>query len=78
MLIDPKRHAELIATLETTGLHYHALGVAGARKAATSVEGTTTGELAAIAAAKAAWEVADKELADYRASKLWSGTHHSD
>jgi uncharacterized Zn-finger protein len=36
MPIDPKRHAELIETLETTGLHYHALGVAGALKAATS------------------------------------------
>jgi len=78
MLIDPKRHAALIAALETTGLHYHALGMAGARKAATSTEGTTTGELAALAAAKSAWEVADKALADYRASKLWSGTHHSD
>jgi hypothetical protein len=78
MLIDPKRHAELIAALETTGLHYHALGMAAARKAATSTEGTTTGELAALAAAKSAWEVADKALADYRASKLWSGTHHSD
>jgi len=78
MLIDPKRHAELIAALETTGLHYHALGMAGARKAATSTEGTTTGELAALAAAKSAWEVADKALADYRTSKLWSGTHHSD
>jgi len=73
MPIDPKRHAELIETLETTGLHYHALGVAGALKAASSVEGTTPGELAAIAAAKAAWEVADKALADYRASKLSGG-----
>jgi len=43
--------------------------VAGGRKAANSVEGTTTIELAAIAAAKAAWEVADKALADYRAGK---------
>jgi len=74
MPIDPKRHSELIETLETAGLHYHALGVEGARKAATSVEGTTPSELAAIAAAKAAWEVADKALADYRASKLWGGT----
>ena len=78
MSIDPKRHAELIETLETTGLHYHALGVAGARKAATSAEGATTSELAAIAAAKAAWEVADKALVAYRASKLRGGTQNSD
>ena len=78
MLIDPKRHAELIATLEATGLHYQALGTANARKATTCVKGTTTGDLAALAAVKAAWEVADKALADYRASKLWSGTHRSD
>ena len=78
MPIDPKRHAELIKTLETTGLHYHALGVAGARKATNSVEGATPSELVAMAAAKAAWEVADKALADYRASKLRGGTQNSD
>ena len=77
MPLDPKRHAKLIESLETTGLQYHALGVAAALKAATSVEGTTPSELAAIVAAKAAWEVADKALADDRASKLWGGAQHS-
>lgn len=35
MLIDPKPHAELIET-QRAGLHYHALGGAGALKAANS------------------------------------------
>jgi len=37
MPIDPKCHAELIETLESTGLRYHALGVEGVLKAANSV-----------------------------------------
>jgi hypothetical protein len=68
MPIDPKRLAKLIETLETTGLHYHALGLADAFKAASRAQGFTPTELAATAAAKADWEVADRALTDYRAS----------
>jgi hypothetical protein len=66
--IDPERLAELIETLETTGLHYHALGLADAFKAASRAHGITPTELAATAAARADWEVADRALTDYRAS----------
>lgn len=69
MPIEPKRLAELLETLETTGRRYHALGVAGALKAAHSGAGMPLS--APIAAAKAAWQAAEKALADYRASKLW-------
>lgn len=62
-----ERLARLIETLETTGLHFHALGLANSLKAASSAQGLTPTELAAIAAAKADWEVADKALASYRA-----------
>jgi hypothetical protein len=60
MPIDPKRLAKLIETLETTGLHYQALGLADAFKAASGAHGVCQIELAATAAAKADWEVADR------------------
>jgi hypothetical protein len=68
MPIDPQRLAKLIETLETAGLHYHALGLADAVKATSGLQGVSPIELAATAAAKADWEVADRALTDYRAS----------
>jgi hypothetical protein len=65
---DPERLAALIATLETTGQHYIALGIADAFKNANTVQSSTLEELIQIATAKAKFEVADQALASYRTS----------
>ena len=63
------RLAELIEALETTGRRYLAFGMATALRLTTTADGAPRGELAATAAAEAAWKAAEKALSDYRAVK---------
>jgi len=66
MALKDERLAELVEALDATGRRYLALGMATALRLTSTTDGPPTGELAATAAAEAAWKAAQKALSDYR------------
>jgi hypothetical protein len=69
MALKDERLAEFIDALETTGRRYLTLGMATAFRLTNTADGAPKGEMAATAAAEAAWKAAEKALADYRAAR---------